>query len=250
MELTLDTIANIKLYQHKKGYRFSVDALILYSFVNLLRSEKIVDLGAGSGIIGILLAKKFLNSEITLIELQEKLSKLAQKNIKLNELDKRVEILNFDIKKISSSSSEHDDNMLVNANSYDLVVSNPPFRRTQTGFISPVDEKAVARHELMLKIDDLADAARYLLKNKGRFCIIYHPSRLLELIDILRKKQLEPKRLCLVYSNQESEAKMVLVEAVKNGRPEIKIEKPLYLYKKNGEYTEQMQKLYKTGNCE
>lgn len=248
MELTLDTIATIKLYQHKSGYRFSVDALILYAFVNLPKIKRIVDLGSGSGIIGILLAKKFLNSEITLIELQDKLSKLAQKNIALNELEKRVRILNCDIKNIPCLSAKHNYNLLINANSYDLAVSNPPFRRTKTGLISPVDEKAVARHELMLKIHDLTGSARYLLKDKGRFCIIYHPSRLLELIDALRKNQLEPKRLRFVHSNQESEAKMVLIEAVKNGHPEIRIENPLYLYKNNGCYTDQMQKLYKTGN--
>lgn len=235
LELTLDTIRDVKLYQNKKGYRFSVDALLLYSFVHLRRTGRIADLGAGSGIIGILLARKYPESHLTLVEIQGSLARLAEKNCVMNHLEDRIEIVSHDIRTIKSSQLKN--------NSYDLVVSNPPFRRQKTGLISPTDEKAIARHEIKLSLQDLISAAFYLLRDKGRFCIIYHPSRLVELIDSLKKKQMEPKRLQFVHSNPNTEAKMVLVEAVKEGKPEMKIEKPLYIYNEDGAYRDEMKEL-------
>ncbi len=237
MDLTLDSIRDIRLYQNKKGYRFSVDALLLYSFVNLQRAKKIADLGAGSGIIGLLLAKKYCDSSVALIELQDSLARLAEKNVKLNSLVDRVRVIGCNIRDIDACSP-------LTAKSFDLVVSNPPFRRQKTGLISSTDEKAIARHEIKLKLTDLIDASNYLLRSKGRLCIIYHPSRLVELIDTLRKKQIEPKRLRFVHSDIITEAKIVLVEAVRDGRAEMKIEKPLYIYKEDGTYTDEMKALY------
>ncbi|NCO83524.1 MAG: SAM-dependent methyltransferase [Nitrospirae bacterium CG_4_10_14_3_um_filter_44_29] len=243
MYFTLDAIRNIKLYQNKKGYRFSVDALLLYSFVNLRRAERIADLGAGSGIVGILLAKKYQDSEVVLIEIQDSLAVLAEKNVLLNNLKKRVYVVKADIKTLTPPTLP-----LVRGGirwgHFDLVVSNPPFRRQKTGLISPTDEKAIARHEIKLRLEDLILAAHALLKSKGRFCMIYHPSRLAELIDALRKKHLEPKRLRFVHSTLKTEAKMVLVEAVKDGRAEMKIEKPFCIYREDGRYTDEMNELY------
>lgn len=243
MELTLDTIRDIKLYQNKKGYRFSVDALLLYSFVNLRRAYRIADLGAGSGIVGILLAKKYHDSEVALIEIQNSLAGLAEKNVLLNNLKKRVYVVKADIKTLTPPTLP-----LVRGGirwgHFDLVVSNPPFRRQKTGLISPTDEKAVARHEIELKLADLMQASCSLLRSKGRFCMIYHPSRLVELIDALREKHMEPKRLRFVYSTLQTEAKMVLVEAIKDGKAEMKIEKPLCIYKEDGTYTDEMKALY------
>ena len=249
MNLTLDTIRDIKLYQNKKGYRFSVDALLLYSFVNLHRAYRIADLGAGSGIVGILLAKKYHDSEVALIEIQNSLAGLAEKNIALNKVEKRVKVIRTDIKKFKLGDFHSENKTTLNSplltpNSFDLVVSNPPFRRQKTGLISPTDEKAIARHEIELKLADLIQASCSLLKSKGRFCMIYHPSRLVELIDALRGKHMEPKRLRFVHSNFMTEAKMVLVEAIKNGRSEMKIENPLYIYKEDGTYTDEMKALY------
>jgi len=253
MELTLDAIRDIKLYQNKRGYRFSVDALILYSFVNLQRADRIADLGAGSGIIGILLAKRYTEAEITLIELQKNLAELAKRNVALNSLEKSVKVIQADVKKISRQPSPPQRaratsypryGNILKPNSFDLVVSNPPFRRQKTGLISPTDEKAIARHEIELKLTDLIQASRSLLKTRGRFCMIYHPSRLVELIDALREKHLEPKRLRFVHSNITTEAKMALIEAIKDGKAGMKIDNPLYIYKEDGTYTDEMKALY------
>ena len=175
-----------------------------------------------------------------MIELQKSLVELAKKNVVLNNLQDRVTVIRNDIRDIDTihlftHSPLH---------RFDLVVSNPPFRRQKTGQISPTDEKAIARHEIELKLADLIQAACSLLRSKGRFCIIYHPSRLVELIDALREKHMEPKRLRFVHSTLTTEAKMALVEAIKDGRTEMKIENPLYIYKEDGTYTDEMKALY------
>jgi tRNA1Val (adenine37-N6)-methyltransferase len=241
--LTLDTILDIQLYQHKNGYRFSADAVLLSSFVAIPRIKKIADFGAGSGIIGFLLAKKYPLAEVTLIELQEGLVKLAEKNAALNGLEKRVKIVQADIKGLFSNGEARKlgSNLL---HSYDLVVANPPFRKTKTGLISPSDERALARHEIHLPIEALMKSALSLLQHHGRLCIIHLPERLAEVMDTMRQHYLEPKRLRFIHSNETSEAKMVLIEAVKEGKTGLKVERPLYLYKSEGIYTDEVRSIY------
>ncbi|MGO9378946.1 MAG: tRNA1(Val) (adenine(37)-N6)-methyltransferase [Dissulfurispiraceae bacterium] len=270
--ITLDSILDIQLYQHKSGYRFSADAVLLSVFVDTPRLKKIADFGAGSGIIGLLLAKKYHAAEVTLIELQKSLVSLAEKNAVLNGLDKRVKVVHADIKDVKSVSSEeekprnaeeakceHKKDRPGNTacspreawklehgmlHSYDLVVSNPPFRKTRTGLISPYDERAVARHEIHLPIAALMKSALLMLKHHGRLCIIHLPERLAEIMESMRRYYLEPKRLRFVHSNFGAEAKMVLIEAVKEGKAGLKVEKPLYLYTEDGNYTAEVRAIY------
>lgn len=239
MEVTLDSIRDIRLYQQRKGYRFSVDSLLLYDFVKLKNVRRIGDLGAGSGIVGILLAKRYPYAEITLFEIQDSLAALAEKNIALNCLEDRVKVIQTDIREIKLLHSS-----FVTPHSFDLLVSNPPFRRLRSGLISEEEEKAIARHEIKLRLHELIEAASYLLKVKGRFCMVYHPSRLLELMDILKKRGLEPKRLRLVHSHISSEAKMVLLEATKGGKSGVKVDKPLFIYNEDGSYTDEVMEIY------
>lgn len=239
MALTLDHIRDVKVYQARNGYRFSVDALLLYSFVHMPLAEKIADLGAGSGIIGLLLAKKYPAASVSLFELQDRLASVAGKNIALNNLGKRVRVIQGDICDVSTVTSP-----LVEAGSFDMVVSNPPFRKERSGLVNPEEERAIARHEIRLKLPELVRVARYLLKTEGRFFLIHHPGRLAELITALREKGMEVKRLRFVHSRASSEAKMVLVEALHSGRVGLKVERPLVIYDERGEYTEEMLILY------
>jgi len=236
MEISLDSIRDIKLYQSKRGYRFSVDALLLHDFVNLKRAGAIADIGAGSGIIGILLAKKYPDAEVSLFEIQDTLVMLSEENIRLNNLQERMKVIQYDVRKLLTSSHP--------PHQYDLAVSNPPFRKVKSGRISETEEEAIARHEIMLTLPELIEAASFLLKQKGRFCIIYHPYRLSELMEHMKRKHLQPKRLRFVHSHPSSDAKMVLTEAVKGGREGLKVEKPLYIYKKEGSYTDEIIKIY------
>jgi tRNA1Val (adenine37-N6)-methyltransferase len=234
--VTLDSIRDIKICQSKEGYRFSVDSLLLYDFVNLKKVSNIADLGTGSGIVGILLARKYPDSRAVLFEIQESLVRLAQNNLAINYLEDRVEVVGCDLRLLPASG--------FSAGKYDLVVSNPPFRVTKSGRISISEEKAIARHEIKLKLCELIEAASFLLRAKGRLCMIYHPGRLSELIHVLSKKDCEPKRLRFVHSNGSSEAKMVLVEAVKGGRPGVRVERPFSIYGDDGGYSEEMGQIY------
>lgn len=232
---TLDGVRDIKVYQNRDGYRFSVDALLLYSFVNAKYATRIVDLGAGSGIIGLLLARKYPGAAVSLVELQDSLQILAEKNVRLNGLQERVEVVKADIKGIGG---------VMSGMSCDVAVSNPPFRREASGRLCLEEEKAVARHEIRLCLGDLAAASSYLLKAKGRFFIVYHPERLLELIQTLRSNGLEPKRIRFVHNDCMSRSKIVLLEAAKGGRQGLKIDRPLFMYDSSGEYTQELREMY------
>jgi len=237
-EITLDTIRDIRLYQSRNGYRFSVYALLLYSFVNVPRTKRIADLGAGSGIVGLLLAKKYPAAKVSLFELQERLSTLAKKNITLNSLGDRVNVVKADIREMKPSGTDS------GMDCFNIAVSNPPFRKPKTGLISPEEERAIARHEIRLKLPELIHTVQRLLCSKGRFFLIYHPERLTELVASLKERGLEVKRLRFVHSHILSGAKMVLVEAVKGGKGGAKVERPLYIYNEHGGHSEEMIQIY------
>jgi tRNA1Val (adenine37-N6)-methyltransferase len=243
---TLDFLRDVKIHQNKKGYRFSVDALLLASFAERAAAGNIADLGAGSGIIGLLLARKCPGAKVMLIELQESLARLAEKNIVLNRLEERVGVIRMDIKSISPHNGFS--SSILDRLSFDLVVSNPPYRRTRTGLINPHDEKAIARHEILLSLEDLAKAGAALLKHHGRLCIIHLPERLAEITSVMRDNALEVKRLRCVHSGLSTDASMLLIEAVKGGRTGMKIERPLIIYNADGSYTDEMLEYYGSDN--
>lgn len=231
---TLDTIKDIKLYQAKDGYRFSVDALLLEHFISAKRLEKGIELGAGSGIVSILLAKRLKHAKIIAVEIQKELTERARRNVTLNNLDDSIEILGKDIKDLKKAFP---------ANTFDFVFSNPPFRKTKTGRLSVHEERAVARHEIEITLPDLIKAASYLLKHSGKLFLVYHPFRLAELIGLLQKSRLEPKRMRFVHSRAGGEAKMVLVEAVKGSGTWLKVEPPLYIYENDKDYSDEMKRI-------
>ncbi|RJQ45022.1 MAG: tRNA1(Val) (adenine(37)-N6)-methyltransferase [Nitrospiraceae bacterium] len=231
---TLDSIKDIKLFQAKQGYRFSIDAVLLEHFISAKRLEKGIELGAGSGVVSILLAKRLKHLGIIAVEIQKALAERARRNVLLNNLDGAVEILDKDIKDLRK---------IFAANKFDFVFSNPPFRKTRTGRLSISEERAVARHEIEITLPDLIKTASYLLKHSGKFFLIYHPFRLAELIMLLQKSRLEPKRARFIHSKAGEEAKMVLIEAVKGSGTWLKVEPPLYLYEDNAEYTPELKNI-------
>lgn len=238
---TYDTIKDIKLFQAKTGYRFSVDALLLEDFISQnwwKVSSKIykgIELGAGSGIISILLAKRNKNAKIIAVEIQKNLAERAKRNVGLNNLTDKIEVLNEDIKHMRK---------IFPPNKFDFAFSNPPFRKPKTGLLSTDEERAVARHEIKITLPDIIGTASYLLKNSGRFYLIYHPFRLAELIGLLHKARLEPKRIRLVHPRVGEGAKMVLIEAIKGSGVWLKVNPPLYIYEKGNEYTAKMKRVY------
>ena len=255
--LTLDGIRDIQVYQNKTGYRFSVDALLLASFVNLPRVQHVADIGAGSGVIGLLLAKRYPSALVTLVELQKSLVKLAERNIVLNNLQDRVSVIHADIKESLHQHSLAAEGLLNKGRPelpgepyFDLVVSNPPFRPLKSGKLSTGDEKAVARHEISLPLKKLVAATSRLLRHHGRFCMIHLPERIADINNELRLYGCEAKRIRFVHSRIDTEAKMVLVEAVKGSRAGLTVEPPLFLYSGPHRYSPEVMRMYQTPSGE
>lgn len=233
IDYTIDSIGSIRICQPREGYRFSVDALILAHFVNLKRVRKIVDLGAGTGIIGIILAKRYPSSKVTLIEIQEDLAKLALESVRINNLERQVSVLWADVREYEETG-------------VDVLVTNPPFRKSGTGKLSPNQNRALARHELTLSISDIAKVAQRTLRVRGRLFMIHLPERLTEIFCVLSHHRLEIKRMRFIHSKPETEAKMVLIEAIKEGKSYLKVERPFIIYRNSNVYTDEMNRIYKS----
>lgn len=236
------SIGHIQLLQAEKGYRYSLDPILLARFVNVRKSRQIVDLGSGCGILPILLARLSDATALIGIELQAGLADRAARNVGLNSLQHRVDILQGDVRNIKA---------IVPGNSTDLVVSNPPYRQLKSGRIAPNDERAIARHELSGGLADFVGAASWLLKNSGNFSVIYLAERLPELLAAMMSVGLEPKRLRMVHPRKNKEAKMVLLEGRKGGQPGMRVEAPLYVYTDiagGRNYTAEILQMYETGS--
>lgn len=221
----------LNIEQDEKGYRFSLDPFLLAQFVESKEDARVIDLGTGNGIIALLLAYKYRCIEITGVELQDSLVEVAKRNVTRNGFGGRIRILKGDIRDVRS---------LEPARSFEIVVGNPPYRKMDSGRISPSPAKAMARHEVMLPLEDFMGACSYLLTDRGRVNVIYHPQRLAELLIHFHRFKIAPSRMRSVHSRSDSQAVMVLVEGVKNGRNPLIIERPLIIYNDKGKYTEEV----------
>ena len=223
LDETLETFGESKLHilQKKRGYRFSVDAILLSEFVRIRKDEKAIDLGAGCGILALLLSQTTKVRSFLGVEVQKTLSDLAERNVVSNHFQHRITILHEDYRTLPR---------IFPAGSFHVVVSNPPYRKFRSGRVNPSQERAIARHEIYGTIDDLVSVAAYLLPPKGRFYLIFPASRTVDAIASLRRNMLEPKRIRFVHPYAGAGAKFILVESVKDSGVELKIMAPLILH--------------------
>jgi len=228
---------SIRCKQHSRGYRFSLDAVLLANFIAIRPGEKILDLGCGSGIISLILAYRWPTCQLTGLEIQPELVKLARESVILNNWQERIKIIEGDLRRIAEG---------IDAGRFDWVVGNPPYRKAGTGRVNLEPEQLVARHETMADVQSVAKAAAWSLKNKGRAAFVYPATRLARIVYELKLAGLEPKRLQVVYSYPGSPATLVLIEAVKGGGEELTIEPPFYVYREQGgEYSSEMAACYR-----
>jgi len=220
---TLDTFFNGKLQitQKKKGYRFSMDAVLLSQFIKIRKNERVMDLGTGCGILPLLLSHTTKAHSFVGVEIQKGLAECAEKNVVLNHLEDRISILMQDFRELKET---------FRPGSFDVVLSNPPYRKYRTGRINPSIEKAIARHEIKGTLEDLISIASYLLPHKGRCYMIFPALRTVDLLMALRDGQLEPKRLQFVHPRIGEEAKFILTESIKTSGVELKLMEPLILH--------------------
>ncbi len=236
---TQDSLFDGKLtcFQGRTGYRFSVDSLLVAHFCKPAATDKILDIGTGSGIINLILSHAHKDISCCGLEIQKDLYDLAQKNVLANKFSERIQLVNGDLRNISQ---------FFDPESFDLVVSNPPYRKTGTGRINSQSQAARARHEIDCTISDVVKAAAFAVKNRKSVVFVYPAKRVSHLIATFHVHKLMPKRLQPIYSYPGAEeARLVMVEGVKNGGEEMKLLTPFYIYaEKNGPYSAEMQTIY------
>lgn len=235
---TLDTLfeGRLKILQKKRGYRFSIDALLLAHFVDPGPKDRIIDLGTGCGILPLILLFRRKASRIIGVEIQPSLADLARRNAALNRLTSRIKILEEDWKEFNGKKI---------SGTFGLVLSNPPYRKVGSGRINPDQEKALARHEINATLGDMLRVAYHLLKDRGRLVMIYPATRAADLIKEMAGFHLEPKRMQFVHSHEKDEARLVLVEALKEGQTQVRILPPFILFDSAGEYTPAGRELFR-----
>ena len=229
---------DLKIIQETDGFCFGIDSILLSDFAkNIKKNSKVADLGSGTGIIGLLLCKKTNLAEMTGIEIQEDVANMAERSIKLNNLEEKFRIINSNINEIFSKK-------LLKKNVFDVVVMNPPYKEVGTGEINENEKKLISRHEIKANLSDFIKTASGLLKDKGELYIVHKPERMPDIIQKLRENKIEPKELRVVYSNKNSEASLILIKAVKGGKKFLKIDRPLYIYNESGKYSDEIKQIY------
>lgn len=224
-----------KIIQNSKKFCFGMDAVLLSGFATVKPGENALDLGTGTGIIPILLEAKTKGRHFTGLEIQEESADMARRSVAYNGLEEKIDIVTGDIREASK---------LFGAASFDVITTNPPYMTGSHGIVNPDMPKAIARHEVLCTLDDVVREASKLLKSGGRFYMVHRPFRLAEIMATMMKYKLEPKRMRLVYPFVDKEPNMVLIEALRGGRPRITVEKPLIVYKEKDVYTDEIYEVY------
>ncbi|GAB6082635.1 methyltransferase [Desulfuromonas carbonis] len=226
--------AGLGLIQARKGYRFSLDPLLVVTFADFKKGDRVADLGTGSGVIPLLVARRCASTRVVGIEVQADLADRARRSVALNQMTGQITIVAGDLRQ---SQPE------LPSQSFDVVLANPPYRRPGSGRVAPGVERAAARHELAGGLEDFLAAAARLLRDGGRFYLVFLAERLAELFVSMRQHQLEPKRLRSVHGRSGDPARMVLVEGRKRGGAGLVIEAPLFIYD-GEEYSAEVQAIY------
>lgn len=228
---------DLKIVQNPEWFSFSLDSVLLPNFVSLNKDVKnILDLGTGNAPIPMILSTLTDKATIYGVEIQKDVFEMAQESIKINNLDSRIKLINDDMKKLDQ---------YFEANFFDVIVSNPPYFKIEELSKKNEDEhKTIARHEEKITLSELIQIAKKYLKNNGVFAMVHRTDRLIEIIEEMRKNNIEPKKIQLIYPKINTNSNMVLIEGKKNGNPGLIIKEPLFIHDENGEYLEEINKLF------
>lgn len=232
----LDDLQNgYYIIQNTEDFCYGIDAVLLSSFAKVKKGEKALDLGTGTGIIPILLKAKTMGEHFTGLEIQERSAQMARRSVAYNHLEDMVTIRTGDIKEAAA---------IFGKASFSVVTCNPPYMTGNHGFTNERESKTIARHEVLCTLEDVISQSAQLLKQKGRFYMVHRPFRLAEIMYLMVKYKIEPKRMRLVHPFADKEPNMVLIEGLAGGNSRITVEKPLIVYEKSGVYTKEIRKIY------
>lgn len=233
---TIDDLQNgYYIIQKRKAFRFGVDAVLLSDFAQIKKTDDVLELGTGTGVIAILLYAKKNPRSITAIDISEEMVEMAKRSIEYNNLMDYIKVAPMDLKKAPE---------LLGRGKYNSIVTNPPYIKADCGIISPDESQATARFEINCTLNDVIDASYELLMPGGRFSMVHRTDRLVDILFLMRNKGLEPKRLRFVHSSPLKRPHLLLVEGVKGGKPDLRFLDPLYIYDEKGNYTEEIYNIY------
>ena len=227
---------NYKIYQDTEMFCFSLDSILLANFVTVNKKVKnIMDIGCGNAPIPLILSTK-TKAKITGVEIQEDVASLAKKSVQYNKCDDQITILNDDINNLYKTYE---------SDVFDVITCNPPYFKVNSETKQNISKyKQIARHELYLNLEQLCCISKKLLKNNGVVAMVHRPERLVEILDTMKKYNIQPKKIQFIYPKTNMAANILLIEGSKNGKPGIKILPPIYTHEENGEYTEQIKKYF------
>lgn len=227
---------NLRIIQNKEGFCFGIDSVLLTDFAKgIKKNSKVLDLGTGTGIISILLCGKTELKKVVGVEIQKEVADMASRSSKLNNLQNKFEVINENILNL---------NKIYEKQTFDVIVTNPPYKKKQTGVTNLNPKKIISRHEITADLEDFIKISKDLLKDKGEFYMVHRPERLVDILNLMRKYKIEPKILKMVYSDKNKEPKLLLIKGVKNANSFLKVEKNLYIYNDEGKYTDDILKIY------
>jgi tRNA1Val (adenine37-N6)-methyltransferase len=228
-------LKGLRLIQNTDCFCFGVDAVLLADFADVKKKACVLDIGTGTGIIPILLAGKTKAESITGLEIQVVMAEMAKRSVVLNGLEDRIKIVLGDIKKYSEYFSK---------SSFDVVVSNPPYTNKGCGLINPQDSKAISRHEILCSLEDIVCSSASLLVTGGQLAMVHRPERLADIICSMRNNGIEPKYLRFVHPKPYKKPNMILIKGNRGGKPELKVQDPLYVYNSDGTYSDEINRIY------
>lgn len=226
---------NLKIIQNPEWFCFSLDAVLLADFVTLRSGDRVADLGTGTGVIPLLLSARVRSANIVGLEIKPEVADMAQRSVALNGLARHIVIKVGDIRSAVYQLGK---------GAFDLVVSNPPYAPVGSGKISSSFIKAAARTEILCTLEDVIREASVLLNSEGRFALVHRPSRIGEILFLMRDFKLEPKRMRFVHPAARNEPNLVLVEGIKNGKKDVQVLPPLFIYQETGVYSEEMKTIF------
>lgn len=223
------------VHQQKDGYRFSIDSVLLAGLTRVENNDRVIDLGTGCGVIPLILTYRRQGSSCVGLEIQPELVRLARKNVAVNGMTDRITVLEMDFREVRGRFPPE---------GFDLLVSNPPYRRVCTGRINPNSQRAMARHEIAGSAAEVFAAGKFLLPVGGRLAVIYPAARLDHVVRLSLQFGFTPKRLTVIYSNPSSRAKLIHLESRKGGGEDLQIEPPFFIYQADGSYSESLRRFY------
>ena len=225
----------LMLIQKQSGFRFGVDAVLLSDFANVKKKHRVLDLCTGTGIVPFLLYGKYSPKEVWGVEIQEDMVEMANRSSQLNSTDDIVRFKCADLK---------DKKLVSELGRFDVITVKPPYKLNNSGILNPNDKLAIARHEILCNLEDVIVSARRLLADNGRMFIVHRPERLADIFGLMRKYNIEPKRVKMIHPSAKKAPNIVLVEGQRDGGAFLKWEEPLYVYNENGNYSEEIDKIY------